>query len=235
MPNPFFKFKEFVVFHDRCGMKVSTEACLLGAWVANKTLNATRLLDIGSGTGLLMLMLAQKCQAIIHGVEYDEGSFLQSNENIAASPWSNRLTVFHQDIREFTGESRYDFIISNPPFYKTSLRAASDIVNLARHSTALDFPALLRAIDTNLKTMGSFAILLPFQRMIEFEQRAGDLGFFANEQLNVRQTEHHDYFRSISTFSRTNSAHRRLELSIKDASGNYTSAFRDLMKDYYLH
>src|ERR1700712_4521124 len=121
MPNTYFQFKQFIVRQDRCAMKVCTDSCMFGAWVSTKISGNQHVLDIGSGTGLLMLMLAQKNISKIEGVELDSAAFLQSGQNISESPCADSLHVFHGDIRSVALARTYDFIITNPPFYQDSL------------------------------------------------------------------------------------------------------------------
>src|SRR5450631_3963277 len=117
MPNPYFQFKHFTIRQDRCAMKVCTDACLFGAWLPAKVPATARVLDIGSGTGLLMLMLAQKNGGDIHGIELDPDAFGQLGENIAGSPWAKRLQIFEGDVRQYVSQEKYDLIITNPPFF----------------------------------------------------------------------------------------------------------------------
>ncbi len=237
MPNPYFKFKQFTIHQDRCAMKVCTDACILGAWFADKTPAWSRVLDIGSGTGLLMLMLAQKHKGDITGIELDLQAFRQLQDNIGQSPWRQMLRVFPGDARSFSFGGKFDFIISNPPFYEGDLPAASAAANLARHSKELTLSELLTVIDANLSPEGSFGILLPYHRMAWFEEQALSVyGFSVREKLLVRQTPHHDFFRSILYFSR----HREsfaptTELTIQVGEGVYSEDFTELMRDYYLY
>src|ERR1700742_2843872 len=125
MPNPYFQFKQFTVWQDQCAMKVCTDACILGAWFSAKLPSYSMALDIGSGTGLLMLMLAQQHKGEIHGIELDLPAFRQLKENKEKSPWNDILKVFPGDIRTFRFPQRFDFIIINPPFFEGDLPAAS--------------------------------------------------------------------------------------------------------------
>lgn len=242
MSNSFFKFKQFNINQDGCAMKVCTDACIEGAWFARKHFPNARILDIGTGTGLLMLMMAQKHSGEIHGIELDNKAYSQLLENTGASKWKDSLRVFPGDARSFSFPVKYDFIITNPPFYEGDLITSSVPKNLARHSTELTLAALLEVIDTNLATTGSFGILLPYHRMDYFEELAADRLFYLQDKLLVRQTPRHEPFRAILQFSRIVEGSRIREdsipvttLLIKDEAGQYTEAFVELLKDYYLY
>ena len=125
MANTYFQFKQFIIHQDQCAMKVCTDACILGAWFAEKIPSQSAVLDIGSGTGLLMLMLAQKNKSEIDGIELDLSSFKQLKENISISKWKESLHAFPGDVRTFSFSSKYDFIIVNPPFFEGDLLSSS--------------------------------------------------------------------------------------------------------------
>jgi tRNA1Val (adenine37-N6)-methyltransferase len=237
MPNTYFQFKQFTVHQDQCAMKVCTDACILGAWFAQKTPAWSRVLDIGSGTGLLMLMLAQKHKGEIRGIELDLDAYRQLKDNIGQSPWKQMLKVFPGDVRSFSFTGKFDFIITNPPFFEGDLAAASTAANIAKHSKELTLAELLAVIDANLSPEGSFGILLPYHREAEFAALASDrYRFYLREKLLVRQTPKHDFFRSILYFSRfRESFSPTSELIIQESEGVYTPEFVDLMKDYYLY
>jgi tRNA1Val (adenine37-N6)-methyltransferase len=237
MPNTYFQFKQFTINQDQCAMKVCTDACILGAWFAQKAPAWSQVLDIGSGTGLLMLMLAQKHKGEIRGIELDLSAYRQLRDNIGHSPWKQMLKVFPGDVRTFSFPGKFDFIITNPPFFENDLPSASETANLAKHSKELTLTELLAVIDANLSPEGSFGILLPYHRTAWFaEQAASRFGFSLREQLLVRQTPRHDFFRSILYFSRHREASiPTTELTIQDSNGGYTPDFVELMKDYYLY
>jgi tRNA1Val (adenine37-N6)-methyltransferase len=237
MANPYFQFKQFMIRQDQCAMKVCTDACILGAWFANKAPAWSHVLDIGSGTGLLMLMLAQKHKGEIRGIEVDLDAFRQLKQNIGQSPWRQMLKVYPGDVRSFTFAEKFDFIITNPPFYEGDLPAASDAANLVRHSKALTLAELLTVIDANLSAEGSFGILLPYHRSAGFEELAASAyGFSLREKLLVRQTPRHDFFRSVLYFSRRREGFvPTTELTIQTSEGKYTEDFTELMRDYYLY
>lgn len=239
MSNSYFQFKQFIIQQEKAALKVSTDSCLFGAWVAKKMesekLKVENLLDIGTGTGLLMLMLAQKCNATIDGIEIDTASYLQAKENIEASRWNDRLHLFHADVKSFRFQKKYDFIITNPPFYESDLKSDSSNRNVAMHDEGLKLIELLYIVDENLDAEGSFAVLLPFHRTDEFISKALTLNLFLNKRLNVRQTMNHSYFRSLLLFGRKKTELHINELSIKNELNQYTSSFENLLKDYYLY
>jgi tRNA1Val (adenine37-N6)-methyltransferase len=240
MSNSFFQFKQFIIRQDQCAMKVCTEACLFGAWLAaetqkkNRTIN--RVLDVGAGTGLLSLMYAQKnSDANIDAVEIDEGTALQGSENFAASPWQARLKVYNKPIQEFSPNANYDIIISNPPFFENALQSNSDKRNVALHSTELSLEELLNTVTGLLGAGGSFFVLLPFHRANYFEALAKSKGFHPAEKVLVKQTPLHDHFRGMFLFTREAASTRHSEIIIKDEQGKYTEEFTHLLKDYYLY
>ncbi|MEQ1797191.1 MAG: methyltransferase [Lacibacter sp.] len=239
MANNYFQFKQFTVQQEKAALKVSTDSCLFGAWTANEVRSrkeeVRRVLDIGAGSGLLMLMMAQKCNAAIDGIEIDEPSYQQAKENIEASARKERLELFHGDVKQFQFQQKYDFIISNPPFYEGDFKSGASSRNVAMHDEGLRLDELLEVVDKNLSLDGSFAVLLPYQRAEQFIALAGKHGLFLSVQLNVRQTVNHSLFRSILLFSRVNATPGIQELSIKDESNQYTVSFIELLKDYYLY
>jgi len=237
MPNNYFQFKQFTVFQDKCAMKVSTDACLFGAMVPPNPLKGEYyVLDIGTGTGLLSLIVAQKNpHAVIDAVEIDEAAAEQAKQNFAASPWTERLHVFNADILSFNADKKYDRIISNPPFFEDDLRSPDQIKNNAKHDTALSLIELLQVVQKHLTKDGSFAVLLPYHRVNYFIEEADKTGLHLTQIILVKQTETHDYFRGILFFSKTKKLLQNTEVTIKDNKGNYTPAFTAALKDYYLY
>lgn len=239
MPNNYFQFKQFTVQQERAVLKVSTDSCLFGAWIASKVenekLKVKNVFDIGAGSGLLMLMLAQKCNALIDGIEIDEPSYQQAKENIEASPWSNQLKLIHSDVKQFRFSKKYDLIISNPPFYEGDLKSGAANRNVAMHDEGLKLDELIRIVDLNLAEEGTFAVLLPFvraQRMIEL---AKGLTLHLHTHVQVKQSVKHGYFRSMLLFARTRVEPAVEDLVIKDENNQYTNEFVSLLKDYYLY
>lgn len=237
MSNTYFEFKQFTVHQDRCAMKVCTDACLFGAYVADRfqrTKTKFNVLDIGAGTGLLSLMLAQKnTDAETDAVEIDKAAAEQAKENFKASPWKDRLHIHNQPIQEF-GINTYDLIISNPPFYENDLKSENTKRNLALHSSALGLDDLLDIIQKHISAHGKFAVLLPYHRSANFINHAQLKDFFLLEEISVKQTSKHPYFRSMLLFGKDKVQVKHSDLCIKEANDQYSKEFIELLKDYYL-
>jgi tRNA1Val (adenine37-N6)-methyltransferase len=239
MANPFFQFKYFTVYHDRSSLKVSTDSCLFGAWIADKIsgsqLAIGRALDIGAGTGLLMLMLAQRFAGNIDGIEIDQDSYEQATENIRTSSWHDRLHLFHHDIKLFELPHQYDLIISNPPFFEGDLKSTASKSNIAKHDEGLTLNDLLGVVDRNLTAKGKLAVLLPYHRMTYFEELAAGYTLFVSDKLVVRQTANHPYFRCCLLLTRKEEMPHTESLTIRETGDVYTERFAMLLKEYYLY
>ena len=235
MANNYFQFKQFIIQQDKCAMKVCTDACLFGALVANENLQIASCLDIGTGTGLLSLMLAQKNNRVkIDAVEIDTVAAIQAMENIAASPWKNRIQFFNEDILTFKSEKKYDCIVSNPPFFEDDLQSADKAKNDAKHNTSLNLLQLLQVVDKYLQPQGFFAVLLPCHRLEYFIEEAKKPGLFLTKQILVKHTLKHKFFRAILFFNRKETETQFQEIIIRDEAHNYTLQFAAALKDYYL-
>jgi tRNA1Val (adenine37-N6)-methyltransferase len=239
MPNDYFQFKQFTIHQDKCAMKVCTDACLFGAWIAQSPqLTAHKILDIGTGTGLLSLILAQNLSnAIIDAVEIDEAAAQQAKENFEASPWKERLTVYTESIQyvNLSTNHLYDIIISNPPFYKNDLKSDNEKRNLALHSAELSLEELVTAVNKFLKDDGSFFVLLPYHRIKYFEESAIEQNLFIKEKIFIKQTPKHNYFRSILWLTKNPAITTQSEITIMNNENQYTKEFGELLKDYYLY
>jgi tRNA1Val (adenine37-N6)-methyltransferase len=172
MANTHFQFKQFIVHQDKAAMKVTTDSCLFGGWVAEE-LSAEKdegknILDIGTGTGLLSLMLAQKTSGDIDALEIDKEAYEQAIANVSSSPWKERIRVMLQDASSFLSKKKYNTIISNPPFYENELKSPDSKRNIAHHS-GLSLNHLLSVVKENLEERGTFYLLLPYKRIEEFE------------------------------------------------------------------
>lgn len=250
MANSYFQFKQFTIQQDRCAMKVTTDACLFGAWVAEEVNNVRKdsfgekliinnCLDIGTGTGLLSLMLVQKNnEVLIDAIEIDKDAADQAKENAASSPWEKRIGVVNANVTGFSFKHKYDLIISNPPFYENELISANERKNLAHHNQNLTLKELLNLIKTNLNTDGCFFLLLPYKRNEEIKKLLKNQQLHVSKILFVRQSIKHDYFRIFVKGDLKTSAPQETEfheISIWDENQQYTAAFIELLKEYYLY
>ncbi len=237
MPNPYFRFKQFTINHDQCSMKVTTDSCLFGAWVAGHIRNLDvekNILDIGSGSGLLSLMIAQQTQALIEGVEIQKDDYVQSIYNISNSPFAKRITIHQVDALQFNYSKKYDVIISNPPFYENDLKSAATGKNIAHHDEGLKLPELLNLIGRQLTVDGAFFLLLPQKRLADLQQLIDERQLFVNEIVSVHQTPHHDAFRIMLRGSFLESRSEVCKIVIKEGT-DYSADFTRLLKDYYLY
>ncbi|WP_345890339.1 tRNA1(Val) (adenine(37)-N6)-methyltransferase [Rufibacter aurantiacus] len=235
MANDYFRFKQFLIRQDQCAMKVCTDSCVLGAW-ADVT-GAKRILDIGAGTGLLSLMVAQRApEAQIEAVELEAAAARQAQENISGSPWADRVRLFPMGLQEFeaTQPVPFDAIISNPPFFKASLKSSDAVKNQAKHTETLSFAEIVSFAQHFLTPEGKLHILLPPHEARVFEREAHQSGFFTNSILWLEATPHGKLLRAIHTYSRQPSAPAEQVLAVREKDHSYTAPFRELLKDYYL-
>jgi tRNA1Val (adenine37-N6)-methyltransferase len=224
-------------------MKVTTDACLFGAWVAKEVgsqqSTVDSVLDIGTGTGLLALMVAQKNdEVLIDAIEIEKDAADQANENAVSSPWRERIAIINADVRSFSFNHKYDLIISNPPFYENEIRSATDSKNIAHHSENLTLEELLLIIKSHLASRGSFFLLLPYKRNEEVKRVFKDHQLHISKILLVKQSVKHDYFRIMLKGKRNHKpGHETIieEMSILDHQQRYSPEFLSLLKDYYLH
>jgi tRNA1Val (adenine37-N6)-methyltransferase len=238
LPNTYFSFKQFTVHQDKCAMKVCTDACILGAWTAEKIsefhVHPQNILDIGAGTGLLSLMLAQKSRAVIHAIELNEDAAAQAKENFEMSRWKERLFLYHTSIQQFPAGLKYDWIISNPPFFEDDLQSDNHAKNSAKHDTTLTLSELLKAISIHLDGEGFASLLIPWHRTAYLQMLAESEGLFIKDMLQLRQSPGHGFFRTLVILSKRVVDLQAAELTIHDAHRHYSPAFTKLLKDYYL-
>jgi tRNA1Val (adenine37-N6)-methyltransferase len=235
MSNSFFQFKKFRVEQGQCAMKVCTDSCIFGAYISVGK-EANKILDIGTGTGLLALMLAQKSPDVeIDAVEMEPSAAEQAKDNFYESQWKNRLTVYKKRIQEFTSPYQYDLIVSNPPFFSNSLESPDKKINIAHHGTSLPIDELLGSILNLLKTEGKLWILLPPYESELFIKRAERLSLHLNEKLNIRDRPDSEIIRTILHFSFKKNDCAENNFTVKDEKGKYSTGFIKLLRDYYLH
>jgi len=235
MSSP-FQFKEFTIHQDRCAMKIGTDGVLLGAWVSVRK-NIFSILDIGSGTGVIALQLAQRTQAeLIDAIEIDENAFEQCVDNFENSPWADRLFCYHASAQDFATEidEAYDLIISNPPFYSEDYKTENDARDTARFTDALPFEHLIGCVYNLLSEDGIFALILPRKEEDSFIEMASEAGLFPKRICRVRGNVTSEEKRSLIEFSfQTNEVQIEL-LIIENQRHIYTEAYKNLVQDFYL-
>lgn len=239
MPNTFFQFKQFTIHQDQCAMKVCTDACLFGAWmvamIRDNNLNFSNALDIGTGTGLLSLMLVQENDIDIDALEINENAAIQATQNIVASPWKKKVQVYNQSLQEFVPHKKYDFIFSNPPFFENDLTSSDKNKNAAKHDTSLTLDVLISFVKNNLAESGYGAVLLPYHRANYFESLLEIHSLKIIKKMQVRQSVSHGFFRTMIFFSNKKGESSSVkEMSIHDEERNYTDEFVAELKRYYL-
>lgn len=236
MPNPFFQFKQFVVFHDKCAMKVGTDGVLAGAWA--QVDGAARILDIGTGSGLIALMLAQRNpQAFVTAVDIDGAAVEQARENVARSPWADRMEVTQLDIRQAPEDwkDRFDAIVSNPPYFVEAVKCPHAQRNTARHTDELDFGALLAKVAFLLSDEGCFSVILPATAASDFVALALKQGLSLSRQTWVHPRAGLPPKRVLMAFAKSACVQTETcHLAIEMERHVYTPEFEALAKPFYL-
>jgi len=232
-----FHFKQFSVDQDRCAMKIGTDGVLLGAWTPIDN-NPFSILDIGTGTGIIALMLSQRSHAEqIDALEIDEEAYEQAVDNFENSPWGDRLFCFHAGVDEFVEEpeDEYDLIVSNPPFYTEDYKTENQQRDLARFADALPFEDLIEAAALLLSENGIFSVIIPFKEEENFIAIAKEYELYPIKITRVKGTPTADLKRSLMAFSRDeNTTAATNELIIETARHIYTPEYIELTKDFYL-
>lgn len=239
-----FKFKQFTVNQDKCAMKIGTDSVLLAAWSSIKN-NPFSVLDIGAGTGVLSLILAQRCNAeLIDAIEVNDDAYEQCVENFENSPWSDRLFCYHTSLKEFTNEieDKYDLIISNPPFYSENYKTENKQRDLARFQDAMPFNHLIESVSKLLSKNGLFSVIIPFKEEQDFIVLASKVGLFPKNILHVKGNPSSEIKRSLLEFSfretcieQSRSSGTKInQLIIETERHQYTKEYISLTKDFYL-
>ena len=242
-----FTFKQFAIHQDRCAMKVGTDGVLLGAWARVEHLEPShRILDIGTGTGLVALMAAQRSEAEIVGIDLDDAAVAQAAENAACSPWSHRIRMVRGDIKE--ADTRllatggvpedspllFDALLCNPPFFENSLKCPDAQRTMARHTDTLSFDELARSAARLLTAGGELSVVIPYDRATDMTVSAACYGLFASRQTIVCPYEGAKPKRILMAFTRQGVAHTPEVLCIQDAQRCHTPEYRKLVEAFYL-
>lgn len=240
-----FKCKQFFVGHDQCAMKVGTDGLLLGAWASlpnvvslkNIAANsaAASFLDIGSGSGIISLMLAQRAPlARVHAIELDSAAAIQASANFSQSIFASRLQLLKGDILTYRPAERYGLIVSNPPFFEDALPGADPLRNQARHTASLPLSLLLAKAAELLAPAGSFALVLPETAADAFSKLAGAQGWFGIASCQVLSRADKAPIRRLMQWQRQPCKTRQQQLVIHNDTGDYSEQYRALLRDFYL-
>lgn len=234
MPNPYFKFKRFTVYHDLCAMKVGTDGVLLGAWT-NVT-KGEKVLDIGTGTGLIALMLAQRNDKLhIDAIDIDHNAIEQAKENIKHSPFSDQIQAFESSLQYFRESGQqYDLIVSNPPFFVESLKSPCKERTLARHTDSLSLEELLGISSALLTSKGKLCIIYPFDHKETLFFISKKSGLYPSRITNVYPTPASLPKRVLIEFSKTELPLIETNLIIEKERHVYSDEFTELVRDFYL-
>ena len=232
-----FQFKQFSLEQDQCAMKIGTDGVLLGAWTPIEN-NPNSVLDIGTGTGIIALMLAQRSSASqIDALEIDENAYAQATDNFENSPWNDRLFCFHAALDEFVEEpeDEYDLIVSNPPFYSEDYKSGIDQRDLARFQDAMPFEELIEAAALLLSENGIFSVIIPFKEEENFLALTKEQELFPIKITRVNGTPTTKTKRSLLAFGRNETSNFPIdELVIETSRHIYTPEYIALTKEFYL-
>ncbi len=233
MAGSHFTFKKFSVNQEKSAFKVGTDGVLLGAY-ADIT-GANRILDIGTGTGLIALMLAQRSEALIVAIEPDHDSFIQSCENVDRSTWKERIKLVETSLQEFRSDTRFDLIVTNPPYFSDSLKNPDQRKSLARHNYTLNSSDILNSLSELLEEEGHLQLILPYTEGNLFIAEAAEYGFYCNDILKIKPLPVSEIRRLILKFGRKKIRHRGKFLTIEHGKRHeFTEDYLNLTKDFYL-
>ena len=232
MSNDYFRFKQFCIHHDRCAMKVGTDGVLLGAWGC---VEGRRILDIGTGTGLIALMAAQRNpEAKVFGIDVDEEAVFQASENVAESPFSRRIECILQDVLTFEPEAPFDAILCNPPFFTEDTLPDDKSRALARNNKNLPFPLLIKKVADLLADDGVFSLVVPSGLVQEIVGLCLENGLRLVRRCQVHTTAQKPPRRTLLAFSRQNLKCDEQVLCLIDKVGSRSAQYQELTKDFYL-
>lgn len=235
MPNPYFSFKQFTVYHHLCAMKVGIDGVLLGAWA--DAAQASSVLDIGTGSGLIALMIAQRTNAQITAIDIDSDAVKQATENFRNSPWAERLSAQKMSVQEYADCSlqKFDLIVSNPPFFINSLKAPDAQRNTARHTDTLTHTELINCSEKILSNTGKICLILPVNEGYDCVNYAQTQGLYCNKIISVYPKPGAEVKRLLIELGREKLPCHNAELTIEtDTRHEYSAEFIQLAKEYYL-
>jgi tRNA1Val (adenine37-N6)-methyltransferase len=232
MSNPYFRFKQFTVRHDLCAMKVGTDGVLLGAW--SDVTNVKKILDVGTGSGLIALMLAQRSTAFIEAVDVDENACRQAKINFENSPFRDRLKIEKIDFQSFSSPAKYDLLVSNPPYFSNSLKSPDNSRNFARHQDSLSLADLITKSASLLNPQGKLALILPFENLENANALARKNQLFLCRKTHVLSVPNQPPKRVLLEYALYKLDLQENELSIEKSRQVYSEEYIALTKDFYL-
>ena len=233
MANNYFQFKKFTIVQDGCAMKVGTDGCLLGGWFDCS--QSKRILDIGSGSGLIAIMAAQRCNADITGIEIDCDAANQAIENVSNSPWNNRISIINKDLLQFSTEERFDTIVSNPPYFVNSLKCDDTARTTARHNDTLNNCDFFKKCRELLTDHGKVSIIIPCDLSTDWQRVAEEYGFTTSRMTFIKTTPKKVAKRVLIEFSLCKECKREEQtLILENSRGVYSDEAQEILRDFYL-
>ena len=232
MANSFFRFKQFTVYHNQCAMKVGTDGVLLGAWTKCDT--SGNILDIGTGSGLIALMLAQRTRATINAIDIDKGAYEQAKLNFSESPFSDRLRIYHTSLQDFHPGNTYNLLVSNPPFFTNSLKSPDSQRNTARHDDSLSLDSLFSHARRLLSPDGRFCLIVPVKQEESINQIARKNQLHLKHKTIVFPTPNSKPRRTLLEYLPKQETYIEDQIIIEIARHQYSDEFKQLTKEYYL-
>jgi tRNA1Val (adenine37-N6)-methyltransferase len=233
MGNSWFQFQQFRINQDRCAMKISTDAILLGSLV--KAQMPSGILDIGTGTGVIALMLAQRFPGSnVTAIEVDQDAAAQAAENFQENPFTSSMKLWQGRIQDFLSTEKFDLIVSNPPFFPDHLKSLDSKRNRALHTDELSFAELIENAVRLMAERGTFWVILPPRQMQDLELLAEQSGLHLNQKIKVRDNIQKPVYREIAAFSFSNDSKTEGELTLKDENFSYTPEYASLLSGFLL-
>lgn len=233
--NNYFQFKQFRIEQHHAAMKVNTDGVLLGAWVNVE--NAVTVLDVGTGTGLIALMIAQRSDANITGVEIEKNAAEEANLNVQNSKWSNRISIINSSFQEYVKKTgkKFDVIVSNPPFFSNSVKNKNLHLSIARHNHLLPFEDIIAGAEILLNDNGILSLILPVSQANAFTEKALGKNLFLNRLTLVKPFPEKEPNRSLMEFGKKQHTFEKTVISVFDDTGkDYSEEFKNMAHDFYL-
>lgn len=228
-----FRFKQFEVDQSDCAMKINTDGVLLGAMVQHE--NPKRILDVGTGTGVIALMLAQRfSEAQVHAVEIDEQASATAGRNFQNSVFNKQLSVSNEAIEKYNNSEKFDLIVTNPPFFVNDYKNAEPKKEIARHASHRFFAELVKKVDELLSDEGCFWFVLPIKQAEFLVAKGNDYGLFLQKIIKLRSDDTKSEFRRIVCLGRNKTALLEEDFIIYESEKKYTKAYEVLLKDFFL-